>query len=78
MRLRDEVFTFGLKRKKIKPVIYQRIDNTNVRIGIVWFCLRRGQIILDPMAPGVMIHYDQHTRRFIANSWYSDINTDEL
>jgi len=55
------------------PVIYERIDSNNVRIGTKWFCYRRGIDILNPMKPGVMI-FDGQDKRFVSNDWYN-LNT---
>jgi hypothetical protein len=36
------------------------------------------QTIFVPVNNGVQIYYSCGTKRFIANSWYDDINTDSL
>ncbi len=80
MRLRNETITLGLKRKPINPVLYERIDENNVRIGTKWFKrtinlnITGGNIFKND---GVTIYHGK-IKQFIANSWYSDINTDEL
>ena len=76
MRLRNETITLGLKRKALKPVLYERIDEKNVRIGTRWFKFTKN-IIWEPGVlkfsgiNGVTI-YGEGFKRFIANSWYSD------
>lgn len=96
IRLRNETITIGLKRKPINPVLYERVDESNVRIGTKWFKFEREQVMMWPNAmplwnlpvdkpierrpikqAGVTIYHGK-IKQFIANSWYSDINTDEL
>lgn len=36
------------------------------------------QTIFVPVDNGVQIYYPCGTKRFISNSWYNDINTDQL
>jgi len=66
------------------PVLYERIDSNNVRIGTKWFKFHRALghvsksfLISTPIIHGVTI-FEDGAKRFIANSWYEDINTDNL
>jgi len=78
MRLRHQLLTLNLKRKSLPPVLYERIDSNNVRIGTKWFKFETAKLFpwyysWAERPAGVTIHYDS-SKRFISNSWY-DINT---
>jgi len=71
MRLRNDLLTLNLKRKSLPPVLYERINEYNVRVGTVWIMnIRRWSTNLPQ---GTLIYHD-NVKRFISNSWY-DINT---
>jgi len=66
------------------PVLYERIDENNVRIGTKWFKFRREVLqntnwfqehapkVLIPF--GVTIYHDSNAKQFNPNDWYP-INT---
>ena len=82
MRLRNETITLGLKRKALSPVLYERIDEKNARIGNKWFKYSIEQVgwhmvNLHPIVrqqAGVVIYHGK-IRQFQSNSW-PDIKTD--
>jgi len=63
------------------PVLYERIDENNVRIGTKWFKnvrLCAWPIFRNPTYhEGVVIYYDG-AKRFISNSWYLDEEIERL
>jgi len=80
MRLRNNTILPNLKRKAMTPVIYERIDSNNVRIGTKWLKFTKKWTYGGPEIAhhfdnisGVTI-FEDGAKRFISNSWY-DINT---
>lgn len=78
MRLRNNTILPNLKRKAMAPVLYQRIDDDNSRVGTKWFKFQRiwFQYTLKPVE-GVLI-FEDGAKRFISNSWYLDEEIERL
>ena len=80
MRLRNNTILPNLKRKAMAPVLYQHIDENNVRIGTKWFKYSRRLIGYGKNAywqTGVTI-FEDGANRFISNSWYLDEEIERL
>jgi len=66
------------------PVLYERIDENNVRIGTKWFKFER-PIITWPksestikISPSGVTIFEDGAKRFISNSFYDDIDIENL
>jgi len=65
----------------IPKSIVNRYNELSIALNVIAKSLQSKvtkQTIFDPVDNGVQIYYPCGTKRFIANSWYDDINTDEL
>jgi len=80
MRLRNERITLGLKRKTLKPVLYERIDSNNVRIVTLWMKWYYAFIRINgsPSILGGVTIYHDGAKQFISNSWYLDEEIESL
>jgi len=64
------------------PVLYERIDSNNVRIGTKWFKFERSKNFpfyysWATRSAGVTI-FEDGAKRFISNSWYLDEEIERL